>query len=403
MRVAAILLVCLLAKVSAFGQKGGDAVVPHPLQDNISLYVCSHPGAGQGNLVKFDSQTGEWLADLSGVAKPVDADIGPNGDIFVTDAAGGTSNIRRFDHETGEADATAYGDTADLLAPRGLAFGADDHLYVAEMTFIPGEVGVAEFDESGAFVRFLPDDTESPVLLAIEDAACDANGRIYVTQWYYEWYCENPGVFRFTGSGWFLFGETYTLKAPWGLTFGPDGNLYVAEDASSDTAGIYRYDGTTGVFLGVYGQTGSRDKLVHPRYLAFGPDEDLYVVDSQDSTVRKFSGPLKPDAGDYKGVFGETGEENSPSPMGVVFSVPSGPPAKPELLIEGLPNGQMLLTLTGTEGKSYELRYTSDPTVSDFTNWTFGATINLEGTTSESWTDDTAPVASRRFYKAMEQ
>jgi hypothetical protein len=63
----------------------------------------------------------------------------------------------------------------------------------------------------------------------------------------------------------------------------------------------------------------------------------------------------------------------------------------------------MLLTLTGTEGKSYELRYTSDPTVSDFTNWTFGATINLEGTTSESWTDDTAPVASRRFYKAMEQ
>jgi len=406
MRLGRILLLCLLLQVGAFGEKNGDDASSRRLQDDLALYVCSYPGGGQGKLVKFDAETGEKLLDLSGVTQPVDVAIGPNGDIFVTDEGSGQSNVRRFDPDTGLADADPYGDTSSsdyVEGPRGLAFGPgpDGHLYVADTTFTGARV--VEFDENGDFVRFLPDDAENPVLLSIEDVACDTDGNLYVTQWEDGWFCDTPGVFKFTEEGgWGLFGETDNLTGPWGLTFGPDGDLYVAEDSSAEATGVYRYNGMTGALKGVYGQTGSRDYLEHPRYLTFGPDDDLYVSDSQDSTVRKFSGPLKPDAGHSKGVFAET-SVNDLGPFGLVFGSAGGPPEPPELLVEKLETGEMLLTLTGTQGKSYELRHTSDPTISDFTEWTFGAIIDLEGITSDTWTDNTASGAPTRFYKAAEE
>ncbi len=400
MRAAVVLVVCLLAATSALGEKGPEMVLQGTSQGNIALYVCSYLGGGEGRLVKFDAQTAEKLAELSGVAQPVDADVGQDGAVFVTDES--STDVRRFDPQTGQADDDPYGETSSpdyLGGPRGLALDLDGHLYVADMTYIPGEVVVVEFDENGKFVRDLPDDSENPVLLAIEDVACDASGRIYVTQWYDDFWCKNPGVFRFTGSGWSLFGETDDLTYPYGLTFGPDGDLYVAEDSSPEAAGIYRYDETTGASKGLYGETGSRDNLVHPRYLTFGPDGDLYVTDSQDSTVRKFSGPLKPDAGAFKSVFCGASPVAEEPIRGLVF----GPAGRPELLVEKLENGDMLLTLTGLEGKTYELRYTSDRTFPDFTEWTLGATISLEGETSDTWTDDSAWMSSTRFYSAEEQ
>ncbi len=368
-------------------------------QETIPLYVCSYPGGGQGRLFKFDSETGENLAELPGAASPRDVAINQSGEIFATDNASGESNVRRFDPDTGQADATPYGQTSQKLGgPTGIAFGPDDHLFVADMLFT--SASVVEFDEEGNWVRDLPDDPVEPVLFAIEDVACDANGRIYVTQWDDDSGL-TPGVYRFTGTGWVLFGQTNELVGAWGLAFGPDGDLYVAEE-SSGASGVYRYNGVNGVSKGVYGDTGAVDKLLQPRYLAFGPDGDLYVTDQLDSTIRRFGGPGKPDEGDFIEVFATT-SPNDLGPFGLAFGLPGEPPIKPDLVIEPLDEGFMLLTLTGAQGKSYELRYTSDATVSDFTEWTFGAIINLDGTTSDSWTDETASSSSVRFYKAEEQ
>src|SRR5262245_55197758 len=42
------------------------------------------------------------------------------------------------------------------------------------------------------------------------------------------------------------------LNAPRGMTFGPDGNLYVLNSDPTDNFNILRYDGTTGDFMDVF-------------------------------------------------------------------------------------------------------------------------------------------------------
>jgi streptogramin lyase len=62
-----------------------------------------------------------------------------------------------------------------------------------------------------------------------------------------------------------------------GITFGPDGNLYVTDDV---TGTVKRYNGTTGAYIGDFGSG-----LTTPGQLIFGPDGNLYVS-SRDSIAR---------------------------------------------------------------------------------------------------------------------
>src|SRR5205823_3419834 len=57
-----------------------------------------------------------------------------------------------------------------------------------------------------------------------------------------------------TGASMGTFASGGGLSAPTGLTFGPDGNLYVA---SQNTDSVLRYNGTTGAFLNTFVSTGS--------------------------------------------------------------------------------------------------------------------------------------------------
>lgn len=60
------------------------------------------------------------------------------------------------------------------------------------------------------------------------------------------------------------------LLVPQGMTFGPEGNLYVANFSGSN---IRRYDGQTGAPIG----TGTFAFMNQPTSLAFAPNGDLYV------------------------------------------------------------------------------------------------------------------------------
>jgi streptogramin lyase len=73
------------------------------------------------------------------------------------------------------------------------------------------------------------------------------------------------------------------LSFPQGMTFGADGNLYVA---SYGTDNVLRYDGKTGSFLGVFASTG----LDRPEGLTFGPDGDLYVASRATNEIRRYDG-----------------------------------------------------------------------------------------------------------------
>jgi sugar lactone lactonase YvrE len=84
-------------------------------------------------------------------------------------------------------------------------------------------------------------------------------------------------VFIPTGSG--------GLGRPEGLTFGPDGNLYVA---SFSTNTVDEYSGTTGASIGTFVSAGSGG-LNGPFTIGFRPDGFLYVSSQNDGAVYRYN------------------------------------------------------------------------------------------------------------------
>jgi glucose/arabinose dehydrogenase len=95
------------------------------------------------------------------------------------------------------------------------------------------------------------------------------------------------------------------LQCTAGITFGPDGNLYVS---SADQSSIVEYDGTTGNFLSVFVPAGAGG-LNWAGGIKFGSDGDLYVCSRNSNQILKYEGPTSPDGlqpGQFLRVFANT-------------------------------------------------------------------------------------------------
>ncbi len=221
---------------------------------------------GRDRVLRYDEGTGAFVDTFAprrsgGLNQPWGVLFGPHDhNLYVSSGEfagpGQLKAVLRYDGTTGAfIDNFAVG--GDLKGPRGIIFGQDGNLYVADHTSAGGRV-----------VRF------------------DGTTGAYM------------GDFVALGSG--------GLSKPTAAVFGPDSNddghldLYVG---SFGTDSILHYDGTSGAFLGAFVASGSGG-LAGPGGMSFGPDGNLYVARyySDQPAVLRFQGP----GGTAPGAFIDT-------------------------------------------------------------------------------------------------
>lgn len=106
--------------------------------------------------------------------------------------------------------------------------------------------------------------------------------------------------------------ENGPLAGPAGVLFGPDGNLYVA---SFNNDRILRYDGTSGAFIDTFVSANSGGLNGPDAGIAFGPDGHLYVPSYFNRQVIRYDGKT----GASMGAFVTFGLGGLTNPRSVVF------------------------------------------------------------------------------------
>jgi streptogramin lyase len=185
--------------------------------------------------------------------------------------------------------------------------------------------GVSQLDTSGNIVQQhsrppgagtgFGNGFDNPTGLAV-----DQNGVVYVADISTD--SLNGEIYRFDGTtGAYLdqFVSSGALANPSGMTFGPSGDLYVA-NAGYDSNGFISVFDPSGALVTTFGSATGPGflGLWYPHSVVFGPDGDLYVSDGLNGVVR-FSA-----AGAFLGVFVPLGSgpdtpANLSNPAGLAF------------------------------------------------------------------------------------
>jgi hypothetical protein len=264
------------------------------LEDRLCLSLALLVSDSIGNSVlDYNGTTGRWLgafvqSGFGGLTGPHGMVFGTNDDLLVSSTE--TNSVLRYDLTTGVfLGAFVPAGSGGLVRPTGLAFGPDGNLYVASFETATilrynGSTG-AFLDE---FVPFGGGGLSGPIGLIFGP---DSN--LYVNN------ANAAAVMRYDGTtGAPLPGQGLTdafftapgsggLSSPnMGLTFGPDGNLYVGGFGSNN---VLRYDGSTGAFLNEFVSAGSGG-LGQTRSAFFGPDGNFYVASRANSSVLRYDG-----------------------------------------------------------------------------------------------------------------
>ena len=107
----------------------------------------------------------------------------------------------------------------------------------------------------------------------------DAAGDLYIADNYYS------HIVHYNGTNGAYLGVFVSGVSPNNLTFGPDGNLYVADS----NLGVVRYNGTNGGFMDTFVPLGTNG-VPDAANLLFRPDGNLYVYSASSNAVMRFDG-----------------------------------------------------------------------------------------------------------------
>jgi len=211
---------------------------------------------------------------LDGAGVFVDILFEPDGDLLVLDNA--SSNIRRYDGQTGAFLGVFSTLSNNMTSPKYMEWGPDGNIYVVGN-------GV-----QGNSVRRI-----------------DATTGLHL------------GAFVAPGSGGLGAGQGLVFRGP---------HLYVSDGSGNE---VLRYDAATGDFDTTFVASGSGG-LANPHCLRFGPDGHLYVASRDTDSVKRYDGATGAYLGDFvaPGSGGSPGSGGLDQPAGLYF-VPSGPVGAP--------------------------------------------------------------------------
>jgi hypothetical protein len=247
------------------------------------LFVTSY---NTSQILRFDWATQTYQPFVTpgsgGLTNPYAVAFGADGNLYVTDIA--QSFVLKFDGTTGGPLGTyVAAGSGGLTNASGLAFGPDGNLYV--LSYNRGAMGQ---------------------VLEYQGLSVGPNG-------------EQPG--QFMG----VVCNTGTDSRPSELTFGPDGNLYVAclnytNGAGSESGTINRYEGPSGASPGQFidafvpkGDGGAK----YPRSPLFDSQGHLYVTDGPLNEVLRYEGPNEANPGAFLDTYVTSGQGGLVTPVGL--------------------------------------------------------------------------------------
>ena len=247
--------------------------------------------------------------------------------------------VLRYDAASGAfVDTLVAKHRGGLNDPVGVLFGkSDHHIYVSTGQFSgTGQLrGVARYHGgTGAFLGV----TESGRLTSPRGIIFGRDGNLYVADATYGTDGGIVGrVVRFNGSTGAYMDDFVPaghggLGRPGGLLFGPSGKVNGRLDlfvASSGNNKILRFDGATGAFVSEF-VSGEYGWLDHQTSMTFGPDGNLYVANWAAGVghmaILRFQGPSgaspgapMPSAGNFGADFVPPGHGGLLAPVGVLF------------------------------------------------------------------------------------
>ncbi len=260
------------------------------LEDRVCLSTLSAGsdslfiGDAKDNAVKaFDAGTGSFQGTFvssasGGLHGPIGIIFDHSGNLLVSNQNVNlpiNGDVLRYDGTTGAFDnqVISPSDPHAPFAPRSIVLGPDDTLYVADLV-------ASDNVSDGKIEEYQYNETTGTATFKAE--------------------IDNPGGLPSDLSGFH----------PQGLVFGPDGMLYVsAQNIPSNLGGaILRFNPKSGAYLGAFADSNATNDLQRPFGLVFGPDGNLYVTSFQATSsdtdkIEVFAGPGQPQPGSFLGAI----------------------------------------------------------------------------------------------------